>query len=457
MNNEITNSWTLSFSLLARIALVSAERTPQDEIKQADRNKLIPPQGLLLVKVESVSTNEAAISKVITATQPTCTRLPPPAPIKEPDFNPTGLFTPTAGGTSGGSSTSDSGSSAAAPRRAPRKRRESLNRSLQEHMSTTRLQKQVSLPDPTKLPIMAALEEHEDGCSEKSGEGAELDLDLNLKGGDDTEHETNKNNLAAMRTSNICTNFRNAQRLLVPQLSRKLSQKLTPRQRSRSKGGGSIDIQEDDLVGSDSDSDSGDSFCTEADMDEEDNEDSVSKYGSRLDFIEIGMQKKSSEILKQKTMTVNPNEKSVKPRKNSNFYLYADMMNEMESIELLSKSSPIVREGVMSSLTSKRDAQREQGKWKETKEEEEDKYKKNIETNKKYIDDLVRMSQLSSQSPRRFSRGQSQDLSSGSTWEEILAKNKTERKGSVQPVGAADRKTLLRMRSYEAIRDFKDP
>jgi hypothetical protein len=100
------------------------------------------------------------------------------------------------------------------------------------------------------------------------------------------------------------------------------------------------------------------------------------------------------------------------------------MMNEAESIELLSKSSEAMRTGILGSLSSKQDRRVEQGRWKETKAEEKALFAKNIEHNKECIDEVVQMYRLKSQLEPSLesTKRRQQDLSS--MWSAHLAKTK---------------------------------
>jgi hypothetical protein len=413
-------SWVLCFSLLARIALISSERTPHHELLQTSRNRALPGdarESSLLIKTEDVKIDEANIQKIMMNKHVSYTRLPPPAAVSEPDHTPTGLFSDVQN-----KKTQKS-----------RQRRTTLN----HHIMHPRKEVDQTCPlQPVKKGGRESVVITTDGRGTASLGS--------------TQSQTSKNLLSAVRTTNLSTNFRNAQALLY----------------AIRKKNGQLDTKNEDSLLEEEEE--------EYDEDEEeeftDDESEESMYSNEdvdFCFMEMMQAQKQQRSPKFHPADVNDreDEKTVyDPAVMKNYSLYADMMNEAESIDLLRRGSVVVKRGVMASLTAKKDKRRELGKWKETKAEEQKVYEENIKKNEAYINEVIRMYHLREQmnpaenmdnATSKKTPLESRDFSI--RWQEVLAKNKEGRKNEIMTVqkdiNASEKKILTMLKVHEIKQD----
>ena len=402
-------SWLLSFSLLARISLISAERTPAEELEVAPGSE--PGDLLRVVRTETVRIERMDITKVISEKQPSFSRLPPPS--KHPDRTPSGLFS--------------------------RNRRETLNRNLRRGMMTRQ--------DKLRRETGALF-----GSDGQPGHSPTDCRDEHLRQSQ-SQSRASRRVLAAVRTTNICLNFRNAQRLLVPMLS-KQSSEASPSTRSGScsfEEENDWDVSEFDSVAE------GDEELDQVEPEEQAGEhlgeEEEEEEENASELFQLSLKNTSKEILK-KTVFHDPHEKLQKESSKANYFLYADMMSEEESIDLLSSENSSVnamREGVLDSLTTKRDLEQEQALWRDSKEAEWKLFEKSIEKNKDYIDEVVRMSNLKGQMLP------SEEASHDYTirWGESAVKNREVSKQSRKhdSVGAEEERVLRMLKLQETKQD----
>lgn len=361
------------------------------------------------VQTEEVRLNQDAITTLITDKQPNFTRLPPTTALA-PDHSPTGLFNNTSYNATSSSNT------ASAP---PPRRRETLNRHLQ-HQEMQRRQsiKELQLKDKAKA-ARASRSSRQSVVVTKDGGGT--------AGMGRTQAEAASKLLSSVRTMSISQNFRNAQKML-----------LEIQKESKS---GSEHATDDDFSDEDEFSDVDDDVdIFHVDSEEEGGEqrrggEQGGEDDSNMSFMQLMRQQSGQHASFSETTMVNPctgersllRQQTSGPATSNQYYLYADMMNEAESIELLSQgtgsSSDAVRTGVLGSLSSKQDERREQRKWKETKEDEQKLFEKNLETNKECIDAVVRMFRLKAEvSPSNNSK--SYQEMSNNMWSKHLEHNK---------------------------------
>mmetsp|Transcript_37324 Transcript_37324/g.69524 ORF Transcript_37324/g.69524 Transcript_37324/m.69524 type:complete len:856 (+) Transcript_37324:176-2743(+) len=389
------SSWTLSFSLLARITLVSAGRTPHRELLETARNKAFPEDSRLqslLVKVEEVKVAQADITKIVASSQISFSRLPPPeAPA--PDLSPCGLF----------ASTEKPSNSL------PRQRRQSLNKQILLKKDTGK-NKIGELPTQVEVPSRQSLVEERRG----------------------TASQTSNKVLAAVRTSNLSLNFRNAESLMFA---------------LRKKNNGQIDSMLEEL------SDEDDDDFSEDDEDEDD-EDLGGLPGG--DGQEVGnfIERMALERLQSVGEITDDNESSPlkTPASPEKFHLYADMMTEAESVEMLKKGSANQRLVVMDALSAKKDRMLERGRWKETKLDEKKQFEKNLEKNKEYVDEVIRMFNLRAQ--LEDSKPKTNDFSI--RWKEVMEKNRSGlRNESMKQnnLGSPEKKILSMLKHREIKQD----
>lgn len=371
--NRFYFSWTLSFSLLARITLVSAERTPLSELLKTARNKALPDDAReqsLLVKIEDVKVDKNFIMKVISEKQISCSQLPPAVP-SEPDLSPSGLFE-------------------IAPTKQPQLhkslRRQTLNRQILQKKETGQKKPSENLSDRprgARQSVVITSDGRGTACLGKS------------------HSETSSKLLAAVRTSNISTNFRNAQALLFAM---------------RNKENGQLNTMMEELSEEDDDDDFSEGLEGVVDIfsegDGSDDQDDV--VGS---FMERMAEERLRKFSDAKSSDGNPLHS---PIGSENFHLYTDMMTEAESVEILRKGSAGQRSAVMGALSVRRDKLLEQGKWKETKSDERKQFQKNLDKNKEYIDEVIRMYNLRAQNESE--KPVHNDFSI--RWKEVLEKNR---------------------------------
>jgi hypothetical protein len=411
-------SWTLSFSLLARIILLSATRTPQQELEQAERNLALPPDmqtpECMLVKTEVVRINREAIEKLIADKQTSFSRLPPPEE-QEPDHSPTGLFAAPAP------------AAAASGRRTQMgRKRATLNHHLHQQATHRREMIKQQKKDEESIKFDPSRASRQSVVILQDGRG--------------TDSESSKHLLAAVRTTNINTNFRNAQKLLVAMHKKE-----------------NVLLEEEESESDES-----------SDEEEEEGEEGAEEGEEDLSFMEVMRSKaQQKRQLLAKTIT-HPEEEEQAPtqlRKQSssdsrnNFYLYADMMNEAESIELLSKTCDTqseVKAGLLGSLSSKQDRRREQGKWRESKANEVSQFKKNIEESREYIDEVVRMYNLRATMSPTVAASSQQDFSR--LWSDHIDRKeqkgmKNEARNNGKRLDFSEKKILSLLRTQETKQD----
>ena len=416
----------MSFSLLARIILISAARTPREELLNAENNKSLPPQeleSLLRVKTEGVRIDEDAIHTVIGNSNPSFTRLPPPEDSKH-DATPTGLF--------------DS-----ARRNSTTGRKCTLNQQLTQQSV---LRRQSTL--------------HNDGAASRAGrnpfyESRKIFFVKNSGDNDSSEsawESSRRKMLSAVRTSSICENFRNAQKLM--------------REIHKISFDGGANVNEDNETSNDEDEqeeeEDEDHFdWSEVERDsfsvESGDEDTKGSFMRLLHLKSVELrQPLQDKIINTKSGQEEIENEDDEPSDNA-FFLYADMMNEEESMELLSKSSNAVRAGVLGSLSSQAEEKQKQGKWKETKAEEQLLFARNIRRNKEYIDEVVRMYNLRAQVSPTVVSSKGKDFCT--LWQEHLEKVRAgeyteinKGKNSSQ-LSCQDRKVMSLLRTQEVKED----
>ena len=450
----VWSSWTLSFSLLARIILVSAARIPPETTPAGGQGGGAIGQLDVFsedtVQTEEVRINQDSIQTLISDSQPQCTRLPPPDPRDEPDHTPTGLFT------------SDSDK-----KPLPLRRSQTLNKHVQQHVT----QRQQTIKN---------FQEKEKANAARSARVARQSVVLMENGGGTAgmgaEQRKASDFFSSVRTMSICTNFRNAQKLLLEL------------QRNADKSGHqSLSDDSSDEEFSDDEEDNGDNENIPGNNEEDEDRERVrfKERASSFEHEDIGgnvnlrlMQqiRRQSEqqhnhfFRSQTEAGVDPRtgqyctflrqQSTCGPATDENFILYADMMNEAESIELLSNkqdiSSDKVRNAVLGSLSSKQDVRREQRKWKETKADEVNVYHKNLEKHKDCIDEVVRMVRLKGECSSPLKEKSQQDVSS-----RMWNLHMEERKKSINKIdpsqsrilSSVEVKMLSRLRLYETPED----